>query len=152
MRTMARTAVVAGTATAVSGRVARRQQGKFADQEAAAAPAQAPVGEPVPDKVEQLKKTIENAKDPNVLRKIATVLQQTLLAEESKNESLREKVQEEAAHRNCKQCGVAKKDTVLMPCMHLLYCRSCVASADACPACKEPVEGMVQVVLSAPAH
>jgi hypothetical protein len=31
----ARTAVVAGTATAVSGRVARRQQAKYADQDAA---------------------------------------------------------------------------------------------------------------------
>ena len=30
----ARTAVVAGTATAVSGRVARRQQSKYAEQEA----------------------------------------------------------------------------------------------------------------------
>ena len=30
----ARTAVVAGTATAVSGRVARRQQAKYADQDA----------------------------------------------------------------------------------------------------------------------
>lgn len=36
-RTMARTAVVAGTATAVSGRVARRQQGR--DQQAAEAAA-----------------------------------------------------------------------------------------------------------------
>ena len=34
----ARTAVVAGTATAVSGRVARKQQAKYADQQAAAAP------------------------------------------------------------------------------------------------------------------
>jgi len=34
----ARTAVVAGTATAVSGRVGRRQQAKYADQQAAAAP------------------------------------------------------------------------------------------------------------------
>lgn len=51
----ARTAVVAGTATAVSGRVARRQQAKYAEQDAAAyqeqgpppqaAPA-APAGEP----------------------------------------------------------------------------------------------------------
>lgn len=31
---MARTAVVAGTATAVSGRVARRQANKYADQDA----------------------------------------------------------------------------------------------------------------------
>ena len=36
----ARTAVVAGTATAVSGRVARRQQNKWAEQEMAEAPPQ----------------------------------------------------------------------------------------------------------------
>ena len=34
VRGVARTAAVAGTATAVSGRVARRQQRKFADQDA----------------------------------------------------------------------------------------------------------------------
>ncbi|MEO8519032.1 MAG: SHOCT domain-containing protein [Dermatophilaceae bacterium] len=38
MRGIARTAVVAGTATAVSGRVARRQQGRWAAKEQAAAP------------------------------------------------------------------------------------------------------------------
>ena len=37
VRGVARTAVVAGTATAVSGRVARRQQAKYADQDAAVA-------------------------------------------------------------------------------------------------------------------
>ncbi len=35
MRTVGRTAVIAGTATAVSGRVGRRQQDKWADQEQA---------------------------------------------------------------------------------------------------------------------
>lgn len=54
LRGVARTAVVAGTATAVSGRVARRQNAKWAQQEAAqqpqeaappaAAPAAAPAG------------------------------------------------------------------------------------------------------------
>jgi hypothetical protein len=34
LRTVGRTAVIAGTATAVSGRVARRQNAKFASQEA----------------------------------------------------------------------------------------------------------------------
>ena len=58
LRGMARTAVVAGTATAVSNRVSRRQAQRWADQgdpyyqepepQAAAAPAQ-------PDKLEQLK-------------------------------------------------------------------------------------------------
>lgn len=40
--TMARTAVVAGTATAVSGRVARRQASKYQQQQAAQAPPEAP--------------------------------------------------------------------------------------------------------------
>ena len=39
LRGIARTAVVAGTATAVSGRVQRRQQGRWAAQEQAAAQA-----------------------------------------------------------------------------------------------------------------
>lgn len=42
VRTMGRTAVVAGTATAVSGRVARRQQGKMAQEQQAMYTAQQP--------------------------------------------------------------------------------------------------------------
>jgi hypothetical protein len=67
--TAARTAVVAGTATAVSGRVAHRQHERYADQaaeEAAMAapppPAPAPVAEPAgggDDTVEQIKKLAE---------------------------------------------------------------------------------------------
>ena len=49
MRGIARTAVVAGTATAVSGRVSRRQQGRWAAKEQAAAPpAEAPPTEAPP--------------------------------------------------------------------------------------------------------
>ena len=69
MRGIARTAVVAGTATAVSGRVSRRQQGRWAAKEqaeapppeaapAAAAPAAAPPaaqGGDMDDKLAQLK-------------------------------------------------------------------------------------------------
>jgi hypothetical protein len=56
LRTMARTTVIAGTATAASGRVQRRQQGKWAAQEQqqaaaapppAAAPAPAQEGDPM---------------------------------------------------------------------------------------------------------
>lgn len=43
LRGIARTAVVAGTATAVSGRVQRRQQGRWAAQEEAAAQAAQPL-------------------------------------------------------------------------------------------------------------
>jgi hypothetical protein len=44
----ARTAVVAGTATAVSGRVGRRQQQKYANQDAAAMQQQEPGMEQAP--------------------------------------------------------------------------------------------------------
>ena len=44
----ARTAVVAGTASAVSGRVAARQQQRHASEEAAAQAAAAPVAPPAP--------------------------------------------------------------------------------------------------------
>lgn len=82
IRGVARTAVVAGTATAVSGRVSRRQQGRWAKQEQEeqaqqappAAPAPAPVAPaPAPaaaddmdSKIEQLKKLAE-LKDAGVL-------------------------------------------------------------------------------------
>ena len=62
LRMAARTAVVAGTATAVSGRVQRRQANRFAEQDAPAAepePAyEAPEqrsAPPAPDRLQQLK-------------------------------------------------------------------------------------------------
>jgi len=70
MRTVARTAVVAGTATAVSGRVARRQQGRYAAQnQAAEAPAPvdaAPASAPAGDTLDQLKQLAE-LKDQGIL-------------------------------------------------------------------------------------
>ena len=63
LRGMARTAVVAGTATAVSNRVSRRQANRWAQQEpqyyeqAPAPPPAAPAPAPAaPDPIEQLKK------------------------------------------------------------------------------------------------
>jgi Short C-terminal domain len=64
LRAMARTAVVAGTATTVSNRVSRRQEGRWAAQEqqqtAAAPPQQAYAAPPPPpaqeaDPIERLK-------------------------------------------------------------------------------------------------
>jgi hypothetical protein len=63
LRTVARTAVVAGTATTVSNRVSRRQANKWGQQEAAQAPppeaAPAPVATapaaPAPSMIDQLK-------------------------------------------------------------------------------------------------
>jgi len=48
LRGVARTAVIAGTATAVSGRVARRQNQRWAQQEAPAEEAAPPAAAPAP--------------------------------------------------------------------------------------------------------
>ncbi|MFD7015730.1 SHOCT domain-containing protein [Streptomyces sp. NPDC059928] len=48
LRGVARTAVVAGTATAVSNRVSRRQAGRWAQQEAPSQPAAQPAAEAPP--------------------------------------------------------------------------------------------------------
>jgi Short C-terminal domain len=54
VRGVARTAVVAGTATAVSNRVSRRQGARWAQQDAGGAAQQAPPAQS-PDPIEQLK-------------------------------------------------------------------------------------------------
>jgi len=65
LRGMARTAVVAGTATAVSNRVSRRQAQRWQAQEerepapAPSAPAPAPAPAPVVDPIDRLKQLAE---------------------------------------------------------------------------------------------
>jgi hypothetical protein len=58
LRGIARTAVVAGTATSVSNRVSRRQAQRWSSQESSAEPEPAPApapAQPAPDPLEQLK-------------------------------------------------------------------------------------------------
>lgn len=58
LRGVARTAVVAGTATTVSNRVSRRQEQRWAQQDQqqyAAAPPPPPAAAPEPDPIERLK-------------------------------------------------------------------------------------------------
>ena len=72
LRTVARTAVVAGTATTVSNRVSRRQAGRWADQGAPQAqpdppaPAAAAPAPGMSDTIEQLKQLSE-LRDQGVL-------------------------------------------------------------------------------------
>jgi hypothetical protein len=54
LRMAARTAVVAGTATAVSGRVQRRQAGKYEQEDAQASAQEAPPPEPEDSESAQL--------------------------------------------------------------------------------------------------
>jgi hypothetical protein len=87
LRTVGRTAVIAGTASTVSGRVSRRQQRKWsaqeqqqmAQQQAAPPPAAAPAAPEasMDDKVEQLKKLAE-------LRDAGIITEQEFGAEKAK--------------------------------------------------------------------
>jgi membrane protease subunit (stomatin/prohibitin family) len=70
MRTVGRTAVIAGTATVVAGGVNRRQQAKAAQQQPAAAPAEAaaPVEDaPSSDDLINKLKELANLKDQGIL-------------------------------------------------------------------------------------
>jgi membrane protease subunit (stomatin/prohibitin family) len=55
-RAVARTAVIAGTATAVSGRVAQKQADKQADKEATEQAAAAPAEDPAVDAVAEIER------------------------------------------------------------------------------------------------
>jgi hypothetical protein len=76
---MARTAVVAGTATAVSNRVSRRQGERWAEQEAAApAPAPAPVAPA------QASSPIEQLKELAALRDQGVLTEEEFAAQKAK--------------------------------------------------------------------
>ena len=75
MRGVARTAVVAGTATAVSGRVSRRQQGRWAaknqgqaQQQAEAPPAGAPPAEAPPEQGGDMDSKLAQLKELGALK------------------------------------------------------------------------------------
>ena len=84
IRGVARTAVVAGTATAVSGRVARRQQGKWAAQEAQQAPPPPPQAAYAPPPPPAPAAPQPPAEDPMItkLKELAALRDQGILTEE----------------------------------------------------------------------
>ncbi|MFB7383861.1 SHOCT domain-containing protein [Kitasatospora purpeofusca] len=80
LRGVARTAVVAGTATAVSNRVSRRQAGRWAQQESYAEPAPAAPAAPPPAAAAPAAPTMEEKLDQ--LKDLATLKDQGVLTEE----------------------------------------------------------------------
>ena len=80
MRTVGRTAVIAGTASAVSGRVNRRQQQKFSEQEAQAQQATAP-----PPASPAEAPAADSDALINKLKELATLKDQGILTEEEFN-------------------------------------------------------------------
>ncbi|MCX5055479.1 SHOCT domain-containing protein [Streptomyces sp. NBC_00201] len=68
IRGVARTAAVAGTATAVSNRVSRRQQGRWAQQQAAEQPDAAPAPPPPTQSADDPNSTIAQLKELGELK------------------------------------------------------------------------------------
>ena len=81
LRGIGRTAVVAGTATGVSGRVRRRQERRWGEQEAAQAPPTAAPAAPAPAAGPS---TIEQLKELGELRDQGILTEQEFAAEKSK--------------------------------------------------------------------
>jgi hypothetical protein len=68
LRGMARTAVVAGTATAVSNRVSRRQAGRWAQEQQPAEPAEPAYAEPAAAPADDMSSKLEQLKQLGELR------------------------------------------------------------------------------------
>ncbi|MDH6544986.1 SHOCT domain-containing protein [Streptomyces sp. SPB4] len=98
LRGIARTAVVAGTATAVSNRVSRRQGGRWAEQEAqqqqqaaaAAAPppppppAPAPAPAPAPTMADDMSSRIDQLKELGALKEQGLLTEEEFAQQKSK--------------------------------------------------------------------
>jgi hypothetical protein len=83
VRGVARTAVVAGTATAVSGRVARRQSARWAAQEAPPPPQAAPAPPPAAP-VAPAESTIDQLKELGELKNQGIITEEEFAAQKAK--------------------------------------------------------------------
>ncbi|WP_371675389.1 SHOCT domain-containing protein [Streptomyces sp. NBC_01276] len=91
LRGIARTAVVAGTATAVSNRVSRRQGGRWAEQEAqqqqqaaAAAPPPPPAPAPAPTMADDMSSRIDQLKELGALKEQGLLTEEEFAQQKSK--------------------------------------------------------------------
>ncbi|MER5965713.1 SHOCT domain-containing protein [Streptomyces sp. NPDC002057] len=86
LRGVARTAVVAGTATAVSNRVSRRQAGRWAQQETAPPPqyAAAPAAAPAPAPADDMSSRIAQLKDLGELKAQGVLTEEEFAAQKSR--------------------------------------------------------------------
>jgi len=76
------------------------------------------------------------------------LLENTILSEQKKNGSLQKRLEQETAKNMCTVCTSASRDTVLMPCMHFLYCMNCLSKGvTKCPACRVGISGKIQCLL-----
>eukprot|EP00698_Gefionella_okellyi_P025372 TRINITY_DN9259_c0_g1_i2.p1 TRINITY_DN9259_c0_g1~~TRINITY_DN9259_c0_g1_i2.p1 ORF type:complete len:270 (+),score=62.84 TRINITY_DN9259_c0_g1_i2:786-1595(+) len=70
---------------------------------------------------------------------------------DEKLKASQEQLEDERFKTMCQICMDKPRDTLLLPCVHFLYCSACVSKALAqggCPACRTPVSGKLHVKLS----
>jgi hypothetical protein len=48
----------------------------------------------------------------------------------------------------CRVCLLTERDTVLLPCFHLVSCTSCRLRLEKCPVCRQSISGSMKVFLS----
>jgi Short C-terminal domain len=84
IRGVARTAVVAGTATAVSGRVSRRQSARWAAQEAPPPPQAAPPPPPAAPAAPAAESTIDQLKELGELKSQGVITEEEFAAQKAK--------------------------------------------------------------------
>jgi hypothetical protein len=84
LRGMARTAVVAGTATAVSNRVSRRQAERWAGQDAYAQPQYAPPPEPAPAAAAPAQSRVDELKELAALREQGALSEEEFAREKAR--------------------------------------------------------------------
>ena len=84
LRGVARTAVVAGTATAVSNRVSRRQSERWAAQEAPPPPQAAPAQAPPPAAAPAAESTIDQLKELGELKSQGVLTEEEFAAQKAK--------------------------------------------------------------------
>jgi len=98
------------------------------------------------EKMAKLQRTISTASDIGVLRKIATVLQDTLTQEQGKTTNLQKSLTDEKAKLACVMCQ-SERNAVLIPCMHMSHCYKCACALSSCSICRLPVEGRLKCEL-----
>ena len=84
LRGMARTAVIAGTATSVSNRVSRRQANRWAEQDAAAYPQEQYAPPPAPTPAAGGEDRVQQLKDLAALKEQGVLTEQEFAAEKAR--------------------------------------------------------------------
>ncbi|ELR18454.1 chain a, 4ank: a designed ankyrin repeat protein [Acanthamoeba castellanii str. Neff] len=90
--------------------------------------------------------TKEYEEELEKLKSLVGILSDRLAREERITESLQRERDEARRRGLCERCRQARRDTVLVPCMHLAFCWDCCGRmAMKCHKCGVGVEGMMRV-------